>query len=470
MCGIIGCFGVADAARVIRDGMQNLLHRGEAGCGIVSSDGTNLYPERAPHKALGWASHAITEEVLSRMPGDRALAHLRYPTQGRNDLANLQPHLAQTRLGPICFAANGDIVNCKEIRAILSRCGVSFYSDNDGEVFVKLIAYFIQTGLTVVSAIQQAKHELVGSYSAALMMPDKVFLFRDPMENRPYCWTQTPSGGVYFASEPTALQLMLPSFRPEDHQEISRDAIVELSNVPGLVTLHPDPVPASERKTHCIFELVYFARPDSRVFDVWVEEARQRVAQVILDEVELQGDFISAVPDSANVTALELAQLSGIRFQPVLTRSHFGRTFTNPDPRERKSGVRKKLNPNQRVIKGATIILDDDSIVRGTSMREIIDMLLSNGAKKLVVIVNSPPVRYKCHFGIDFKDNLIAVKHNGDIGCIKQELGLREQDELHFVSLPGLLSCVDDPQNWCTACFDGNYPADVSRLVQVTSS
>ena len=470
MCAIVGCYNTPAAATITRLGMLNVQHRAQEWCGIVSSDGHNFYPERAPFRAPGHVRQALTEGVMSTLMGHMAFGHLRYSTQGASELNNAQPHRAGTADGDIFFASNGDILNCTALRRELREHGFTFYSYNDAEVIVKLIAHRYRECGDMARAIREARRQLIGTYSGVLMMRDRMFLFRDPLENRPFCYTIAPDGAVLFASETSAIDIMTagyPAFDGKRYRraEVSRDTILELTN--GTIITHDD-LQENRKLAHCAFEHVYFLRPDSVGFGLLATETRKRLAERLAMEIDLsEAGFICPVPDSGNVAALALSRVTGIPMEFALVRSHYiGRTFIEHTQTARDSAVREKFNPISELIRGRTIVLVDDSIVRSTTIRQLVSMIRGCEPKKIIVVITAPPIRHPCYYGVDIKDHLIAAVLGGDIEAIKQSIGLRKDEVLHYLSLPGLRSVFPDPENWCYACWNGDYPTSIKDYVR----
>ena len=465
MCGIAGCYNTPHAPAITRLGLFMLQHRGQEWVGMVSSDGNNFYPERSPLRQEGLVMQVLTPAALRSLTGHMAFGHVRYSTQGASELNNAQPHVAVTGEGPIFFASNGDLVNCHELRAALMREGVSFYGENDGEVIVKLIAHRYRTCGTYVEAIRQTKKALNGSYSGVLMTRDRMFLVRDHLENRPFAYAASPDGAIFFASESAALDVMTRDYaafngEPYTLLEVPGNEIIELAH--GTLIRHPDPLP-SARRAHCIFEMIYFSRPDSTVFGTSVKEFRGRMAAALVRETAPEGDLVSPIPDSGTVAAIAVSTLTGIPIDLVLFRHHYaGRTFTAPDQTARDFGVKLKFNADREGIAGKRVILVDDSIVRGTTMRQIIDMIQRCGPRQITLLITCPLILHPCYYGIDMKGNLIAQELKGNVQAIKECIGLRPDDHLHFLSLAGLRACVPDAEAWCFACLSGTYPTDVS--------
>lgn len=443
-------------------------HRGQEWVGMVSSDGHNFYPERPPLRMRGLVMEALTDTVMQSLMGFMAMGHLRYSTQGASELENAQPHTAYTSEGPIFFCSNGDIVNCHALRTFLTKQGFTFYSQNDGEVIVKLVAYLYREKGDWIDALREAKRRLVGSFSGILMTRDRMFLLRDHLENRPFCYTQSPDGAIFLASESAALDSMTAEYhnfdgREYELREVAGDEIIELAD--GMLTKHPDPPPKT-RIAHCIFEMIYFSRPESTIFGIQAKEFRRRLGRQLVREAIPEGDIVSPVPDSSNEAALAVAQTTRIPLEPILYRHHYtGRTFIAPSQTLRDYGVRLKFNPDRRMIRGKRIILIDDSIVRGTTMKKLVGMVKRYHPQQVTLLITCPLIMHPCYYGIDIKNGLVAADLHSDVSAIKRYLGLEDEDRLHFMSLEGLRSCVAEPAKWCFACLSGEYPTDVSQYV-----
>jgi len=466
MCGIAGCYNTRHAPNITQLGLHQLQHRGQEWVGMISSDGNHFFPERAPLRREGLVMHVLTPEVMRTMTGHMAIGHLRYSTQGASELNNAQPHEAQTDAGPVFFCSNGDIVNCGELRSLLRADGFTFYSDNDGEVIVKLIAYCYQHGeRSWIAAIRRAKVMLNGSYSGVLMIRDRMFLIRDHLENRPFSYTVAKDGAVFFASETSALDIMTADYEgfnghEYEPREVPGNVIIELAE--GKVLEHPT-IQGSPRRAHCVFEPIYFSRPDSTVFGIQAKLFRRKLGEALVREAHPEGDIVSPVPDSSVEAGLALSRVTGIPLEHILYRHHYtGRTFIAPSQKLRDYGVKLKFNPDRRAIPGKRIVLVDDSIVRGTTMRKLIGMLKRYRPAQITLLITCPLIMHACYYGIDMKGGLIAAALQGDVEAIKTKIGLDPHDRLYFLSLDGLKSCLDNPSDWCMACLDGLYPTDVS--------
>jgi amidophosphoribosyltransferase len=402
---------------------------------------------------MGLVADIFTEEVLQKLPGNLAIGHTRYSTTGDSALLNAQPIRVESTKGLIAIAHNGNLVNLGNIRAKLEREGAFFQTTSDSEIIVQLIAHSQAT--TLVDAIADSLSQVDGAFSVVMMTRDRIFAARDPRGFRPLSMGRivgedgAPDVFV-FASETCAFDLL--------RAEYVRD--VE----PGeLVMVSPDGVTSRKYatgvpQTSCIFEHVYFARPDSRIFGRWVQESREKMGRQLARESGVPADLVVPVPDSGVTAALGYAAESGIPFNFGLIRNHYvGRTFIEPEQRVRDFGVKLKLNPVRNLLAGKRIVLVDDSIIRGTTSRKIIRMVRAAGAKEVHLRISCPPTTSPCFYGVDTprKKDLIAA--NNTIDEIRSFI---EADSLAYLSLDGLLEACGGKPMFCTACYTGNYPTD----------
>ena len=450
-CGIFGIWNHPDAARYTYLGLYGQQHRGQESCGITSTDGGNM----STRKGMGLVAQYFDEQRMAELNGSGAIGHVRYSTTGSSQPKNAQPIYFDTHRGPIALAHNGNLVNAVRVRDTLSRAGTIFMTSSDSEVILHLTAQSAEND--IVSAIVDALYQVKGAYSIVVLTPEMLLAVRDPHGFRPLVMGRL-NGSTVFASETTAFDL------------ISADYVKELE--PGEVvfigkdneepkSIFPFP---KERKHQCVFEHVYFARPDSRIFGTIVHSVRRKLGENLARETagEIEADLVVPVPDGGNYIALGYSHESGIPFEIGLVRNHYvGRTFIEPEQGIRDFGVKVKLNPIRRVIEGKRIALVDDSIVRGTTSRKIIQMLRQTGATEVHYLVGSPPYISPCYYGIDTpeKENLIAANHPVD--GIRKSIGA---DSLHYLSLEGLLQAVDPHrENYCISCFTAHYPVQTSK-------
>jgi amidophosphoribosyltransferase len=447
-CGLFGIFGHLEAAHLTYLGLHALQHRGQESAGIASSDGARLYLE----KGMGLVNDVFNPERLLTLKGDRAIGHVRYSTAGDTVAANAQPLLIECHRGPIAIAHNGNLVNAALLRYELEAAGSIFQCTSDTEVILHLYARSHRERLE--DAIAASLSKVMGAFSLLFLTPDAMVAARDPWGFRPLCIGRLPGGVTVVTSETCALDLIdaeyVRDIEPGEMVVIDRN---------GVRSFHPFP---PESPSHCIFEQVYFARPDSSVFGRNVLQTRLRLGRQLAREAPTPADIVVPVPDSGNGAALGYSQESGIPFGWGLIRNHYiGRTFIQPNQSIRSFGVKIKLNPVRSVLEGKRVVLIDDSIVRGTTSRKIVAMVRAAGAKEIHMRISSPPTTGPCFYGIDtpHKSELIAATHS--VEDITKHLGV---DSLAYLSHDGLLSAVDDPEGGrhCTACFSGRYPVAVT--------
>ncbi len=450
MCGIVGITGTERAAELAFLGLYGLQHRGQEAAGIsaVDADGRTRL-----HKAEGLVVEAFDDEKLSDLPGRTALGHVRYSTAGGVGLVNAQPIVVRYHQGDLGLVHNGNITNAQMLREALVREGALFQSTVDSEVLVHLIARSREP--TVELQLADALSRLAGAFSVLVTVGETLYAARDPWGYRPLIMGRLPDGGVAVASETCALDLIGArnhcTLGPGEVVRIEGDEITYLPRLEG-----------AERQAPCIFELVYFARPDSRIWDVSVDRARRAFGRQLAKEHPVDADCVFSVPDSSNSAALGYAEQSGIPLELGLIRNHYvGRTFIHPSQTGRDFKVRIKYNAVREVIEGKRVIVVDDSLVRGTTSRGLISMIREAGATEVHFRVASPPVISPCYYGIDMptKDELIGANHS--IEEIREHLNV---DTLGYLSLDGMHGAVAERGPFCDACFSGNYVAPLVDL------
>ncbi|MFP5288923.1 MAG: amidophosphoribosyltransferase [Thermoanaerobaculia bacterium] len=441
MCGIFGIDGCADAANLTYLGLYALQHRGQESTGIVSWDGRQLHLERG----MGHVSDVFKEEVMERLPGRRALGHTRYSTAGSSVVANAQPIVVKTSMGPVGIVHNGNLTNPVEIRERLEQDGSIFQTTSDTEVILHLMARKPRTD--IVDSFMLALEEVRGAYSLLVNTDTCLIAARDPNGFRPLVLGDL-DGCPCFASESCAFDLLgARAVRELEPGEVivSRDGKLESFHLPKAP-------PA-----RCIFEHVYFARPDSRVFGDPVSQSRLKMGARLAREAPAAADIVVPVPDSGLFAAMGYSRESGLALELGLVRNHYvGRTFIEPKQSIRNFGVKIKLNPVRDLLEGKRVVLVDDSIVRGTTSRKIVRMVREGGASEVHLRISAPPTQWPCHYGIDTptREELIASRHS--IEEIRQYI---EADSLAYLSLEGMLASVSGPaDSYCTACWTGDYP------------
>jgi amidophosphoribosyltransferase len=452
-CGVVGVYNHPEAANLAYLALHALQHRGQESAGIVSSDGEQL------HKmgGMGLVVDVFPDEVLAKLPGRIAIGHNRYSTSGGSLAANIQPFMVSYGLGQMALAHNGQLVNAGYIRDNLEAFGSIFQSKSDTEVIIHLIAQALDESFTtrVVRALRQVR----GGYALVLMNEDTLVAVRDPWGLRPLVMGEV-DGAVVFASETCALDLIAATFV----REVAPGEMVVV-NGERIDSSFPFPV---EPNHSCIFELLYFARPDSDIFGVNINEVRNAFGRQLAREAPVVADLVVPVPDSGVPSAFGYSWESGIPLQPALVRNHYiGRTFIEPSQHIRNFGVRLKLNPVRRAIEGKRVVLIDDSIVRGTTSRKIVKMVRDAGAAEVHMRVSSPPTTNPCFYGVDTptREELIASTNSPE--QIRRHLGA---DSLAYLSHEGMLQAAAAAAiGFCTACFDGHYPVtpEMTRRVQL---
>ncbi len=445
MCGIIGVSGVPDAARVAYLGLYALQHRGQESAGIVAVDGGG---EARVKVGMGLVSETFDETVLAQLPGDVAVGHTRYSTTGGTGLPNAQPCLVNYRAGSLTVAHNGNLTNAAEIKRSLVERGSIFGSSSDTEVLVHLIAR--SEAADAEMQIRTALERVEGAYSLVIGVGRTLYCVVDPRGFRPLVLGRL-GGGIVAASETCALDLVGATFfrelQPGEFIRIT-DGVVE-----DLQQLRRKPV------SRCVFELIYFARPDSTIFGESVDRVRREAGRRLALEHPAPGaDVVFSVPDSSNAMALGFSEASGIKLEHGLIRNHYvGRTFIHPTQALRVAKVKIKFNPVRGVIEGKKVVVVDDSLVRGTTSRGLVQMIRGAGAREVHLRLASPPITGPCHYGIDTptREELIASTHS--LEEIRDYLGV---DTLGYLSLDGMVAAAGGGP-FCHACFSGQYPTIV---------
>ncbi|HSG29563.1 MAG TPA: amidophosphoribosyltransferase [Candidatus Krumholzibacterium sp.] len=440
-CAVFGIFNNGEAAQMTYLGLYSLQHRGQESSGIISSDRDRMYE----HKAMGLVSKVFSSEVLEGLKGDIAVGHNRYSTTGLSTAVNIQPFLVDCKIGKIAVAHNGNLVNAVELRDEMEDNGSIFRSTMDSEVLLHLIARSRRD--TVEDMVVDALEQVKGAFSLIFMMRDRLIAARDPNGFRPLCMGRL-GDSVLIASESCAFDLV----GAEYERDILPGEMVVVTDAGIESRQFSEPaVPLSR----CIFEFIYFSRPDSRVFGENVDKVRRKLGRQLAIESPVDADIVISVPDSSNTIALGYAEESKLPFELGLIRNHYvGRTFIKPKQSERDWDVRIKFNPVRGVLKDRKIVVIDDSIVRGSTMRKLVLMLRQAGAAEVHLRIGSPPITHSCYYGIDTPTRKELIGANKSIEEIREYL---QVESLHYLSREGLLKCVDDPENYCTTCFTGKY-------------
>jgi amidophosphoribosyltransferase len=447
MCGIFGVFGHPEAANLTYLGMHSLQHRGQESAGIVSGDGHQLVTARH----MGLVAEVFAEQELEKLRGTNAIGHVRYSTAGLSHVKNAQPFAVDYAHGSLAIAHNGNLVNALHLRGELEQQGSIFQSGMDTEVIVHLMARSQRPDLP--GRLAEALSRVQGAYSLVVLTQGQLVAVRDPRGIRPLSLGRS-RGAHIFASESCAFDLIEAEFIRD--LEPGEMAVVDHQGLHSSFPFEKQP------RQHCVFEYVYFARPDSTVDGIGVTDCRERMGRLLAREHPVDADVVIAVPDSGVAAALGYAKESDIPFQMGLIRSHYvGRTFIEPQQSIRNFGVKLKLNPVRSVIAGKRVVVIDDSIVRGTTSRKIIHMIRQAGAKEVHFRISCPPTRFPCFYGIDTPNRreLIASSHTVD-----EIARYLRCDSIGYLSNEGMMEAVGAPadgEGFCDACFTGKYPVPI---------
>ncbi|GAB6854224.1 amidophosphoribosyltransferase [Asaia astilbis] len=451
-CGVVGIWGTPDAAALAALGLHALQHRGQEAAGIVSHDSEKFYQ----HKGLGLVGDVFSDaRVMATLKGKSAIGHNRYATTGGTLLRNVQPLYADFEFGGLSVAHNGNLTNAATLRKALVKRGCLFQSTTDTEVFVHLIA--ISLYATVLERLVDAAKQVKGAYSVLALAPEFLVGLRDPLGVRPLILGRLPDGGWMLASETCALDIVGAEFV----RDIEPGELVIIDN-DGVRSMRPF---AQTSPRFCVFEYIYFARPDSILEEHSVYVARKQIGVELARESGVEADVIVPVPDSGVPSAMGFAAESGIPFEMGIIRNHYvGRTFIEPTDQIRNLGVRMKHSANKPVLEGKRVVLVDDSIVRGTTSRKIVDMVRAAGATEVHMRISSPPTKHPCFYGIDTPEEsqLMAATHS--LEKMAETIGV---DSLAFISFDGLYRAlghegrVAAEGRYCDACFTGDYPIEL---------
>jgi amidophosphoribosyltransferase len=448
-CGIVAIANHAEAPGLCAIALAALQHRGQESAGLSAADGHTV----RTYKDMGYVQDVLTEENTQDIRGTLAIGHVRYSTTGSSNQLNAQPIQVTYRSGAVAVAHNGNLVNAASLRRRMEGEGSIFNTTNDSEVILHLLARSQQE--TFDRACAEALTQVQGAFSVLLIDKNRIVVARDPKGFRPLCLGKLGEAWIA-ASETCALDIV--------------GAKYERDIEPGeVVVLHQDGrldsyrFAAAGEPAMCVFEYVYFARPDSYIYGRSVDEVRRRQGEILAREAPCPGaDIVIGVPDSSNTSSLGYAQVSGLPWELGLIRNHYvGRTFIRPSQEVRDLGVRKKYNPVRRVLDGRSVVVVDDSIVRGTTMRKLVKMLRQGGAREVHLRISSPPITHSCHYGIDtpIRQELIASSHSVD-----QIRDYMRVDSLAYLSHAGLMESVRTTKGFCDACFTGNYPVQFEEV------
>jgi amidophosphoribosyltransferase len=456
-CGVFAVYGHPEAANLTYLGLYALQHRGQESAGIVASDGHKTHA----HKGMGLVADLFTPDRLAKLPGHLAIGHTRYSTSGDTVALNAQPFYVKCNKGQIAVAHNGNITNADELRRSLERDGAIFQATSDTEVVLHLIAHSDER--TLAGAMRDALLQLEGAFSLVFMAEDRIIVARDPNGFRPLAigrLDRSPTSFV-FASETCAFDLIgatyIADVQPGEMVIVGPEGMTREQFTP------------KRNSAQCVFEHVYFSRPDSTVFGRSVQESREQMGRLLAQESPIEADLVVPVPDSGVSAAIGYSEASGIPFRMGLIRNHYvGRTFIEPSQAIRDFGVKLKLNPVVRLLEGKRVILVDDSIVRGTTSRKIVRMVRSAGAREVHLRISCPPTKSPCFYGVDTpsKAELIAANHSTEE--IRKYV---EADSLAYLPISTLRRAVNDENvDFCYACYTGDYPTDIVGIEQLLAS
>ncbi len=444
MCGIFGVSGHHDAAAITHLGLYSLQHRGQESAGIVAVNAGDVHAIRA----MGLVSDQFSKDKMATLTGSVAMGHTRYSTAGSSTIENAQPALVRFKGGHIALAHNGNLTNALDIRGQLEDEGSIFSSSADSEVIVHRLAK--AKAEKPEEKLAEALQGIEGAYSLLVIIGDTLVAARDPLGWRPLVMGRL-NGGYVFASETCALDIVGATVE----RDVKPGEIIAIAPNGTMRSLERGAAPKLHR---CVFEYVYFARPDSRVFGGSVDRARRALGRQLAKEHPApSADLVFAVPDSSNSAALGYAETSGLPLELALIRNHYvGRTFIQPTQSGRDAKVKVKYNPVREILEGKSVVMVDDSIVRGTTTRGLVALIRAAGAKEVHMRVSSPPITGPCWYGIDTPDRDQLIAANNSVESIARQIGV---DSLGYLSLDGMLGAVPGgPKGFCHACFSGQYP------------
>ncbi|MBT3251901.1 MAG: amidophosphoribosyltransferase [Candidatus Marinimicrobia bacterium] len=446
MCAIIGIYNNSESSTLAYMGLYAQQHRGQEGAGIVAANGISL----SRHMGEGLVSEVFSDgEIFKGLKGNMAIGHTRYSTTGNSDAKNVGPLMFNLEDTEISIAHNGNLVNIDHVRKKLHRAGSLFQTATDTELIIHLLAR--EVGGTISERLSKALNSVQGAYSLLVITPNEMIVARDPRGIRPLCMGKLNDSYI-FASETCALDLLGATYI----REVNPGEMIVLNG--GSIKSFQ--FTESLTPKHCIFEYIYFSRPDSKIFSENVDKIRRKFGKNLADESPAPtADIVLSVPDSSNTCALGYSSRSNIKYEIGLIRNHYvGRTFIFPDQRLRDLSVRLKFNTVKGVLEGREVVVVDDSIVRGTTLRKLAKLLKESGVEKIHVRISSPPVKNPCFYGMNFPTHGELVANNNEVDEIRNII---EVDSLSYMSLDALLNSVDQPDHYCTACFSGDYPLPI---------
>jgi len=451
MCGIFGIYKNEKAAELATLGLFAEQHRGQESCGMAINDGISI----KLRKKMGLVKEVFRPKKLETLKGNIAIGHVRYPTRGTSNEYNSQPHVVETLSGPsYTLTSNGDIINYDELRKVLESKGVYFASSNDGELILKYIVYQVEKkGKTVIEAITKMMKYIKGAYSSILATKEEMFIFRDPYGFRPMVYGELQDGETVVASESCAIDILDPVWL----KEVKPAEIIQVNDSGRFSYEHnPNDFRIGRTCKHCIFEHIYFSRPDSFIFNENVYSVRQKIGKILAESDDVDADIVIPVPDSSNFIAQGYSREKNLPYDMGLIRNHYvGRTFIKPEQTIRDESVQQKFNPLPNFFKDKKVLIIDDSIVRGTTLRKIVKLIKKAGASEVHLRIGSPPVKHSCYYGIDTPTRTELIANNKKNEEIKEFIGA---DSLKHIEIDDLRKSIKSPDQYCYACFDGNYP------------
>jgi amidophosphoribosyltransferase len=447
MCGIVGIVDAGGVSHPLYYALFALQHRGQESAGISTWDGTSFHK----HKGMGLVAEVFTDQILSELPGHVGVGHVRYPTTGANLPENTQPFNFRFRDHYFAIAYNGNLVNSEELRAGFEADGEIFSTTTDTEIVAATIVHEFRKSGKIEEAIIHCLHVLRGSYSVILMLDGTLYAFRDPVGIKPLCIGTTKTGFVV-ASESVAIDTLggtlLRDVQPGELFRITEQGF------------EPMQIAVADRRAHCIFEYIYFARADSVIEGRLVYDVRRQIGASLYDEAPVKADLVSPVPDSGTSVAIGFSHHSGIPYLEALMKNRYtARTFIKPSQKEREQAVRLKLNPIMGHIEGKKVVLVDDSIVRGTTSRRIVELMKESGAAEVHVRIGSPQIIAPCYLGVDMPTRAELIASTRPVSEVKDSIAATT---LHHVSLDALVRAIGiDHENLCTGCLTGKYPLSI---------
>lgn len=446
-CGVLGLALHEDAVQSAYKALRIIQHRGQENAGLSVFDGVTINTE----KGVGLVHEVLTNYSLARLHGKTVIGHVRYSTSGSKSEMNSQPIEVETKHGDIALAHNGDITNAEELRDKYLTKGWAFLTDSDSEIIIRLLAKQINIHNDPVKAIRNTMAEIDGAYSLTILIGDKVYGVRDPYGFRPLCLGMLDNGYV-IASESAAIDVLRGDFIAD----VQPGEVVEMTAEGFRIY----PAMAKENHAHCMFEWVYFARPDSIMDGRESYHVRRNIGKILARECPAKADVVIPVPDSGRAHGIGYAEVSGIPYEEGFMKNrHVERTFIMPDQKKREAGVMQKLNPIRSTIEGKRLVVVDDSIVRGTTLRKLVQMLRRAGAKEVHVRIGCPPIIAPCYYGVDMKSRDQFVATNRSVEEIAE---LITADSLGYISMAGLVEALDLPESdLCLACVNGKYPTNI---------